>query len=192
MLLIRRLRHVSQYIWKENQTSLIKGEFNITSVILCLCDVIPNNNPQCRCSCRVYLRFSYWIMFFLLPEYKRCFGVCSADFQRYVNPEPEYMKDIKRKQIREQQKVEEMKKLTNLAAAQEQVSTQHVKVPVRSAAMQAKYELEDTFSPFRFVYPEFLPDPKLDWRNRIREKLERIDMLRRRSNIEIPEFYVGS
>lgn len=45
---------------------------------------------------------------------------------------------------------------------------------------------------YRFIYPEFLPDPKIEWRNAIREKLERMDMLKRRGNIDIPEFYVGS
>ncbi|ODM96476.1 39S ribosomal protein L19, mitochondrial [Orchesella cincta] len=55
-----------------------------------------------------------------------------------------------------------------------------------------KNEMEETFAPFRFVYPEFLPDPTIKWRNRVREKLERMDMLKRRSNIDIPEFYVGS
>ncbi|XP_058453060.1 large ribosomal subunit protein bL19m [Malaya genurostris] len=45
---------------------------------------------------------------------------------------------------------------------------------------------------YRFIYQEFLPDPKIEWRNPIREKLERMDMLDRRSNIDIPEFYVGS
>ena len=45
---------------------------------------------------------------------------------------------------------------------------------------------------YRFVYPEFLPDPNPAHRNTLREKLERKDMLSRRSNIEIPEFYVGS
>ncbi|XP_039435698.1 39S ribosomal protein L19, mitochondrial [Culex pipiens pallens] len=45
---------------------------------------------------------------------------------------------------------------------------------------------------YRFVYQEFLPDPKIEWRNPIREKLERLDMLDRRANIDIPEFYVGS
>ncbi|XP_075213180.1 large ribosomal subunit protein bL19m-like [Lycorma delicatula] len=44
----------------------------------------------------------------------------------------------------------------------------------------------------RFMYPEFLPDPKFEWRNPIREKLERMDMMKRRSQIDIPEFYVGS
>lgn len=43
----------------------------------------------------------------------------------------------------------------------------------------------------RFVYPEFLPDPKMEWRNSLREKLERMDMIQRRKHIDIPEFYVG-
>lgn len=43
----------------------------------------------------------------------------------------------------------------------------------------------------RLVYPEFLPDPTPKWRNSLREKLERADMLRRRTQIDIPEFYVG-
>jgi len=42
------------------------------------------------------------------------------------------------------------------------------------------------------LYPEFLPDPKVEWRNPIREKLERLDMLDRRKQIDLPEFYVGS
>lgn len=44
---------------------------------------------------------------------------------------------------------------------------------------------------YRFIYPEFLPDPKIEWRNAVREKLERKDMLSRRAHIDIPEFYVG-
>ncbi|PRD27587.1 UNVERIFIED_CONTAM: mRpL19 [Trichonephila clavipes] len=38
---------------------------------------------------------------------------------------------------------------------------------------------------------EFLPDPKFEFRNKVREKLERQDMLKRRAVIDIPEFYVG-
>jgi large subunit ribosomal protein L19 len=58
-------------------------------------------------------------------------------------------------------------------------------------------QLDNTSRPFapldcRFKYTEFLPDPNPLHRNKIREKLERRDMLLRRSNIEIPEFYVGS
>ncbi|XP_027213084.2 large ribosomal subunit protein bL19m [Penaeus vannamei] len=45
---------------------------------------------------------------------------------------------------------------------------------------------------FRVVFPEFIPDPKPEFRNRLREKLERKDMLNRRNIMEIPEFYVGS
>lgn len=45
---------------------------------------------------------------------------------------------------------------------------------------------------YRYVYPEFLPDPEVGRRNALREKLERQDMLSRRSHIDIPEFYVGS
>ncbi|XP_059048849.1 large ribosomal subunit protein bL19m-like [Achroia grisella] len=44
----------------------------------------------------------------------------------------------------------------------------------------------------RHKYPEFLPDPNPKWRNSLREKLERADMLKRRNQIDIPEFYVGS
>lgn len=31
----------------------------------------------------------------------------------------------------------------------------------------------------------------MEWRNNLREKLERMDMIHRRKHIEIPEFYVG-
>ncbi|XP_055857262.1 39S ribosomal protein L19, mitochondrial [Episyrphus balteatus] len=49
-----------------------------------------------------------------------------------------------------------------------------------------------TLTNYRFIYPEFLPDPKIEWRNSVREKLERMDMVERRKQIDIPEFYVGS
>ena len=41
------------------------------------------------------------------------------------------------------------------------------------------------------IFPEFLPVPDWKKRDRISEKLERKDMLRRRNVIDIPEFYVG-
>ena len=44
----------------------------------------------------------------------------------------------------------------------------------------------------RNVYPDFLPNPIPFLRDRILEKLERKDMFRRRQQIDIPEFYVGS
>ncbi|KAK9891550.1 hypothetical protein WA026_015512 [Henosepilachna vigintioctopunctata] len=49
-----------------------------------------------------------------------------------------------------------------------------------------------SFAEYRHIYPEFLPDPEVKLRNVIREKLERKDMIARRSQIAIPEFYVGS
>ena len=39
---------------------------------------------------------------------------------------------------------------------------------------------------YRFIFPEFLPDPNPAWRNAVRERLERKDMLNRREQIEIP------
>ena len=45
---------------------------------------------------------------------------------------------------------------------------------------------------YRFAYPEFLPDPEPKFRNATREMLERQDMLQRRENTSLPEFYVGS
>jgi len=45
---------------------------------------------------------------------------------------------------------------------------------------------------YRFAYPEFLPDCDPKYRNRTRELLERRDMVARRENVIIPEFYVGS
>ncbi|XP_074662892.1 large ribosomal subunit protein bL19m-like [Tubulanus polymorphus] len=45
---------------------------------------------------------------------------------------------------------------------------------------------------FRNSHPEFLPNASWWMRDRITEKLERRDMMRRRAVIDIPEFYVGS
>lgn len=47
-------------------------------------------------------------------------------------------------------------------------------------------------SDFRFKYPEFLPSPVPRYRNPVIEKLTRQDMLQRRAQVHIPEFYVGS
>lgn len=51
--------------------------------------------------------------------------------------------------------------------------------------------IRQSVSAYRYIYPEFLPDPKIQFRNEIREKLERNDMIARRTHIDIPEFYVG-
>ncbi|KRY83741.1 39S ribosomal protein L19, mitochondrial, partial [Trichinella pseudospiralis] len=52
--------------------------------------------------------------------------------------------------------------------------------------------LYDNSINYRHSFPDFLPDPDFKRRNTLREKLERIDMLRRRQVLNIPEFYVGS
>lgn len=60
------------------------------------------------------------------------------------------------------------------------------------SAKQVKSERKSVIpSNSRYIYPEFLPDPKMEWRNSLREKLERLDMIQRRKHIDIPEFYVG-
>lgn len=43
----------------------------------------------------------------------------------------------------------------------------------------------------RFAHPEFLPPSEPEHRDAVRELLERQDMLKRRSKLDIPEFYVG-
>lgn len=45
---------------------------------------------------------------------------------------------------------------------------------------------------FRYKYQDFLPIPIAKYRNSVLEKLMRKDMLDRRSQVHIPEFYVGS
>jgi len=54
-----------------------------------------------------------------------------------------------------------------------------------------KEDIDSKLTDARFKYPDFLPHPYTLWRNPIREKLERTDMLKRRAYIDIPEFYVG-
>uniref|UniRef100_A0A0K0CTN6 Large ribosomal subunit protein bL19m n=1 Tax=Angiostrongylus cantonensis TaxID=6313 RepID=A0A0K0CTN6_ANGCA len=45
---------------------------------------------------------------------------------------------------------------------------------------------------FPLIYPDFLQSPVWNRRNKLKEELEHQDMLERRMNIDIPEFYVGS
>jgi len=45
---------------------------------------------------------------------------------------------------------------------------------------------------YRYIFPEFLPDPNPEFRNTLSEKLQRKDMIARRDKLEVPEFYVGS
>jgi len=44
---------------------------------------------------------------------------------------------------------------------------------------------------YKYIYPDFLPNPVYYFRDKVRERLERRDMIERRKQINIPEFYVG-
>ena len=39
---------------------------------------------------------------------------------------------------------------------------------------------------YRYIFPEFLPDPNPEFRNALAERLQRKDLLARRSHVEIP------
>ncbi|XP_013788380.1 39S ribosomal protein L19, mitochondrial-like [Limulus polyphemus] len=61
--------------------------------------------------------------------------------------------------------------------------------PVSTIEHSSKFK---SLAEYRFLFPEFLPMAQMNKRHRVREILERMDMLTRRSIIVIPEFYVGS
>lgn len=71
-------------------------------------------------------------------------------------------------------------------------SSQEVPLPSEKSPRSARDILRKQILQFRHVYPEFLPDPQIEFRNSIRERLERADMVARRTQVDIPEFYVGS
>jgi len=58
--------------------------------------------------------------------------------------------------------------------------------------LQQEEEKKHARRDYRYIFPEFLPDPNPDFRNNLSERLQRKDMLARREALEIPEFYVGS
>ncbi|KAI4495584.1 hypothetical protein M0802_008596 [Mischocyttarus mexicanus] len=73
------------------------------------------------------------------------------------------------------------------------VSTQNLEKDNQNTTNKNSGLKDETVSlDYRFIYPEFLPDPKPLYRNYLREKLERMDMIARRTQIDVPEFYVGS
>uniref|UniRef100_A0A2P2I584 Large ribosomal subunit protein bL19m n=2 Tax=Hirondellea gigas TaxID=1518452 RepID=A0A2P2I584_9CRUS len=61
--------------------------------------------------------------------------------------------------------------------------------PKEKVPLQPRVKLP---SNFRHVYPDFLPDFNPLSRNKLKEMLDRHDMITRRKHIDIPEFYVGS
>ena len=45
---------------------------------------------------------------------------------------------------------------------------------------------------YRYIFPEFLPDPNPEFRNALAERLQRKDLLARRNHVEIPgAFKIG-
>lgn len=68
-----------------------------------------------------------------------------------------------------------------------------IKAPsVEEPQPKAKQETDlGTNRDYKYIYPDFLPDPVFYFRDKIKEKLERRDMIERRKQINIPEFYVG-
>ncbi|CAP33285.1 Protein CBR-MRPL-19 [Caenorhabditis briggsae] len=66
--------------------------------------------------------------------------------------------------------------------------------PTRAAPAKksTRKELAGLIPAFPEIYPDFLQSPVWNRRNALKEELERQDMLERRMNIDIPEFYVGS
>lgn len=62
-------------------------------------------------------------------------------------------------------------------------STAVKQAPVAAIRASAKFNAApqtEIPSNYRHIFPEFLPDPSPDYRQPMREKLERIDMLNRR------------
>lgn len=72
-------------------------------------------------------------------------------------------------------------------AAPEPSVKSHVEAPRENVKQKSSFS-----DRYRFIYPEFLPEPDPEYRNPLREKLERMDMIARRAHIIIPEFYIGS
>lgn len=71
----------------------------------------------------------------------------------------------------------------------------NAEIKSREPRREKKTQQRSTFitpPEYRFQYRDFLPDPTQRLRNAVRERLERKDMLDRRTQIHIPEFYVGS
>ncbi|KAK9498704.1 hypothetical protein O3M35_003279 [Rhynocoris fuscipes] len=97
------------------------------------------------------------------------------------------LKTISRRVLLLDNRVNYIFSIINRSVTSENVSLQEAESPETQAPSKPNTNLEK-----RFIYPEFLPDPKMEWRNSIREKLERSDMLKRRAVIDIPEFYVGT
>lgn len=87
---------------------------------------------------------------------------------------------------------EKTKKLYPNFSVKTAATVEQLKVNEKVDKPSSPSRVQPVSNRLRYAYPEFLPDPTPKWRNIIREKLERADMIDRRTQIDIPEFYVGS
>ena len=87
-------------------------------------------------------------------------------------------------------KILEKARTSKLAEAAKGVS-----VESNTAETGKKWTKENNYTEasrdYRYIYPDFLSDPVYYYRDKIKEKLERQDMINRRKQINIPEFYPG-
>ena len=83
-------------------------------------------------------------------------------------------------------KILEKARTSKLAAASKGVSVEEVN---KKRTKENKYT--EANRDYRYIYPDFLTDPVYYFRDKIKEKLERQDMINRRKQINIPEFYPG-
>ncbi|CAI4223751.1 unnamed protein product [Auanema sp. JU1783] len=71
-------------------------------------------------------------------------------------------------------------------------SSKFDRASTRSTDLKKKMKQLQHIPEFPQIYPDFLQSPVWNRRNALFEELQRKDMLERRMNIDIPEFYVGS
>ncbi|KAL7678025.1 hypothetical protein ACOME3_004252 [Neoechinorhynchus agilis] len=72
------------------------------------------------------------------------------------------------------------------------VEKHRIKDPETSSPLPRHRPSGMNYDMFRITHPDFIPDPTAYFRDHVAEHLERLDMLNRRSQLEIPIFYVGS
>ncbi|RWS14950.1 39S ribosomal protein L19: mitochondrial-like protein [Dinothrombium tinctorium] len=72
----------------------------------------------------------------------------------------------------------------------DEYTTRNCRSPRKSSFKQSV--LTPQLSELRLLYPEFLPSNFPERRHKIKDLLEREDMLKRRTQVDLPSFYVGS
>lgn len=64
-------------------------------------------------------------------------------------------------------------------------STKIKDIPFKQSCLSEEYET------YRFKYPDFLPEPDVKYRQPIKEKIQREEMIKRRKFIHIPGIYLN-